>query len=102
MARAFVLIDALPRKEQLVFDSLGKMPAVVSKRMLPQRVGQGDIIALVEATDHDEVERFITNQLRSLNFVHNIIRVQPHQTLLGGVHKLMEEMYKEADARHKV
>ncbi|HEV8360251.1 MAG TPA: hypothetical protein VGR28_07350 [Candidatus Thermoplasmatota archaeon] len=101
MTRAFVLIDALPKREKDVFDSLGKVQGVIGRRLLPQRVGQGDIIVLLEAPDADGLERLITNQLRSVPNVHTIIRVLPHATLLGPVRALMDEMYREVEARGK-
>jgi DNA-binding Lrp family transcriptional regulator len=102
VARAFVLIDALPSKEKAVFESLGKVPEIISKRLLTQRVGQGDIIVLLQAPDTDGLERLITNQLRSVPNVHTIIRVLPHATLLGPVRALMDEMAREVEARGKV
>lgn len=99
MARAFAMIDALPRREQDVYEALAKVPAVVSRRLLTQRVGQGDILVLLEAADNTALEKVFTNELRSVQWVHNIIRIQPHHTLMGPVQKLMGEMYAEADAK---
>lgn len=96
--RAFVLIDALPKREQDVFVALAKVPGVIARRMLPQRAGQGDLLVLVEAPDAAGLERLMTNQLRSVGGVHNIIRLRTDATLLGPLQKLMREMYEEADA----
>jgi hypothetical protein len=99
MARAFVLIDALPNRERDVFDALGKVQAIVGRRLLKQRLGQGDVIALLEAPDEDGLERLITNELRSVPWVHSIRRVMPHHTLFGPVQREMEELHREAEAR---
>ena len=101
MTRAFVLIDAVPKHEEDVLEALGKFPGVVGRRRLQQRVGQGDIIALLDASDGVELEKLITSRLRSVAWVHAIIRVQPHHTLMGPLLRVMEEMHHEADAAKK-
>jgi hypothetical protein len=98
-ARAFILIDAVPNRENDVYESVLKFPGVVAARRLKQRVGQGDVLALVEAPTQEELERIISSRMRSLTWVHAIIRIMPHHTMMGPVYGLMEEMYKEADRR---
>lgn len=99
MLQTFVLIDALPKREQDVYEALGRLPFVVSRRLLPHRAGQGDILALVETADKMELERRLTNDLRGVPHVHNIIRLRTDATLLGPLSKAMEEMYHEAQRR---
>ena len=98
MARAFVLIDVLPNRDKEVLEALGKMPFVIAKRPLKQRVGQADLIALVEGKDQGELETFITSRMR-MTWVHSVKRVQPHHTMLGWVQREMEEMAREVEAR---
>lgn len=100
-ARAFVLLDALPKREQDVFNALDKVSGVVSKRMLPQRAGQGDILVLVEAADDHGLERLLTNEMRSVHGVHNVIRVRADATVLGPLQRLMTQMHAEVEARGK-
>lgn len=98
MAHAFVLIDALPSKEKDVLEALGGWPFVVSRRLLKQRVGQADIIALIEGKDQAELETFIISRMRN-SWIHSVKRVQPHHTMLAWVQREMEDMMREVEAR---
>lgn len=98
VARAFVLIDVLPNREKEVLEALAKMPFVVAKRPLKQRVGQADLIALIEGQDQAEVETFITSRMR-MSWVHSVKRVMPHHTMLAWVQREMEDMAREVESR---
>lgn len=95
MARAFLLVDALPRREQAVFEALSRIPAVVSKRMLKEKIGNADMLVLLEAADADAVESIIAGQLRGVSGVHTVRRVMLHHTIVGSVQRLMSEMADE-------
>jgi len=96
---AFVLIDALPRREHDVFKALDRVRAVVSKRLLQDKVAGADIATLVEAEDEVEVERIINNELHDLAWVHSVRRVMAHHTVIGPVRNLMMQMQEEVEAR---
>jgi DNA-binding Lrp family transcriptional regulator len=101
MVRAFVLIDALPRRDTEVLESLGKFPQVIAKRALKERVGQADLIALLEGKDQDEIEKLITGHLRGVAGIHTIKRIMPHHTILAPVQLVMEDMYREVEQKRK-
>ena len=96
MVRAFVLVDTLPGREKDVFNSLGKVPSVILKRMLKEKVGNAEIIVLLETPDPDGVDKILTGQVRGISGVHTVRKVQTHHTLVGPILKVMDEMEREA------
>lgn len=97
MARSFVLVDAIPGREDDVYEALGSVPAVRGRRKLTQKVGNADILALVEAADSNGIEKVMTGTLRGISGVHTIRRVALHHTIVGGLRKLMTEIEREVD-----
>lgn len=95
MVHAFVLLDAMPRREQDLFDSLGKESYVVARRLLKDKVGGADIVALIRGQDEADIERILANQMRSLHWLHSVRRVMAHHTIIGPVRGVMAEMEQE-------
>ncbi|MGQ0535343.1 MAG: hypothetical protein ACT4PT_04650 [Methanobacteriota archaeon] len=99
MSRAFVLIDALPGREDDVFESLSKIPAVIGRRMLAQKVGNAEIIIMVEAKDQDMIEKVVSGQIRGVGGIASVRRVMTHHTIASPLRSVMEEMEKEASKK---
>lgn len=99
MARSFVLIDTLPNREQEVFENLGSIPGVLSRRILKQKVGPMGIMILVEAPDTASIEKLVGGQIRNVPWVRSVQRVMPQHTILAPMSAAMAEIERELAAR---
>lgn len=57
-----------------MFNSLGTIPQVKGKKLLHH--GNVDMVAILEARDHDRAEATIGNQLRFLDGVRNVTELR--------------------------
>ena len=98
MRHHFALVDAIPGKEDQVFQALAKFPEVVGKRLLAEKVANADIIVMIAAPDGDGAQKIISGKLRGISGVMSIRTVMPEHTIAPKVGKLVMEMEKEARA----
>ncbi len=100
MARGFVLIDTVPGREDSVYQSLAKVPAVLARRKLATRAKFYEVLALIEAESPGDLERVTISSVRSIPGVKTVQPITVEFTMTGQLQKVMEEMEREVEKRH--
>lgn len=81
--RAFVLVDAIPGREEDVASALPGLPVVKAFRRLPRKYKNFEFAVVVEGANGDAIERLVVRELRSvggvglLEIVRNLAELDP-------------------------